>query len=139
VDVFEQRVAEIEGRRGALLEEISLQQDRAGVLEDDLFEAQEEAERRKYEWIIEREIDEIRSRTPMMPWTRGGEDDRRFRKSLSTALLISLLLALVIPVIPLPLSSLLDRPAVPERVVTLITEKHPVQPPPPQEMKPLPE
>jgi hypothetical protein len=138
VDVFQKRVAEIEARRAALLEEIMQQQDRAGVLEDDLFEAQEEAERRKYEWIIEREIDAIRSRAPMMPWTRGGEDDRRFRKSLATALVVSILLALIVPMIPLPLRALLEKPEVPERVVTLI-ETHPVQPPPPpQEMKPRP-
>jgi len=139
VDAFQARIAEIEGRRGALLEEITQQQDRAGVLEDDLFEAQEEAERRKYEWIIEREIDAIRSRTPMMPWTRGGEDDRRFRKSLATALMVSLLFALIIPMIPLPFLTLQEKPVVPEHVVTLIPETHPVQPPPPQEMKPRPE
>ena len=32
------------------------------------------------------------SRAVIMPWTRGGEDDRRFRKSLARALLVCLLL-----------------------------------------------
>jgi hypothetical protein len=138
VGVFQERVAEIEGRRAALIEEITQQQERAGVLEDDLFEAQEEAERRKYEWIVEREVDAIRSRVPMMPWTRGGEDDRRFRKSLATALMVALLFALLIPMIPLPLLSLQQKAEVPERVITMITEKHPVTPPPQQPTKPPP-
>ena len=91
--LFEQRVGDIEGRRQALLEEIQRSRNsRPYVLEDDLFEAQEEEERRKLEWIVEREIGSCASRALIMPWTRGGEDDRRFRKTLATALLICLLL-----------------------------------------------
>jgi hypothetical protein len=138
IDVFQQQIGEIEDRRRALVEQLSQQQDRINLLEDDLFDAQEEAEQRRHEWIIEREIDAIRSRTPMMPWTRGGEDDRRFRKSLATALMVSLLFALILSVIPLPFPTE-EKAEVPERVVTLIPEKHTVPPPPPpEEMKPRP-
>ena len=41
-----------------------------------------------------------------MPWTRGGEDDRRFRKALATSLLLALLLGLLPPLIDLPLPEL---------------------------------
>jgi outer membrane biosynthesis protein TonB len=138
IEVFQQRIDAIEDRRRALLVELTQQQDRVSLLEDDLFDAQEEAEQLKHEWIIEREIDAIRSRAPMMPWTRGGEDDRRFRKSVATALMIMLVFALILPMIPLPFPTE-QKAEVPERVVTLIPEKHVVPPPPPPEQVKPPE
>ena len=103
VDAFQKRVSEIEDRRQALVEEITQQEYQAGVLEDDLFEAQEEEELRKLDWIIERELGELPARELVMPWTRRGEDDRRYRKSLAASLLLCLLFALVFPLIDLPL------------------------------------
>ncbi len=106
VEVFQKRLTGIEDRRNALLKEIELQQGRAYLLEDDVFEAQEEEERRKQEWIIEREIGALASREAIMPWARSGEDDRRFRKTLTATLLICLLFALIVPLIDLPLHEL---------------------------------
>ena len=132
---FEARVCEIEGRRHGVIDLLKEQQNLAWVLEDDAFEAQEEEERRRNEWLVERETDALRHRTPMMPWSRGGEDDKRFRKSLGTALLISVLFAVVVAIIKLPISALQDEPVkVPERVVSMMMEKH-QPPPPPAEMK----
>jgi outer membrane biosynthesis protein TonB len=136
VDAFQKRVSEIEDRRQALLQQMRQQQDQTDLLEDEAFEAQEEEEKRRNEWIVEREIDAIRNREPLMPWTRGGEDDRRFRKSLGIALLISVLFALILPFIDLPLHVLQDKAEVPERVVTMMMETHPLPPTPPVEVKP---
>jgi len=101
VDAFEQRVTEIEDRRRAVLAEIERQQELNYLLEDDLFEAQEEEERRRQEWIVDRELDVLPGRAAPLPWTRGGEDDRRFRKSLAVSLLVSLIFALLVPTIVL--------------------------------------
>jgi len=128
VALFQQRVTEIEERRGALLQEIARQEEHAYLLEDDVFEALEEEERLKHEWIVEREIEAISSREPVPAWTRGCEDDRRFRKSLAIALLASFLVALLLPLIDLPLHVLEEPADVPERVVTLMMEE--LQPPP---------
>lgn len=138
VDVFHKRVSEIEDRRQALIEQIKQQQNHADLLEDDLFEAQDEEERRKQEWIIEREISELPARKLIMPWARGGEDDQRFRKSLATALVICLLFALIVPQIHLPLDALRAQSEVPERVVRLMMESRP-QPPPPLREKTRPQ
>ena len=136
IEQFQEQIGEIENRRRAAMEQLTQQQERVSLLEDDLFDAQEEAEKRRHEWIIEREIDAIRARMPMMAWTRGGEDDRRFRKSVGTALMILLVFAFILPMIPLPFH-VEEKVAAPERVVTLIPEKHPVPPPPkPEEVKP---
>lgn len=138
VDVFQKRVSEIEDRRRSLLEELERHQEHTYLLEDDVFEALEEEERRKHEWVVEREIDAIASSEPIIGWTRGGEEERRFRKSVAIALLVSLAIALILPLIDLPLSVFQETVEVPERVVTLMMEEH-SPPPPPVEVRPKPE
>jgi outer membrane biosynthesis protein TonB len=137
IEAFHQRLSAIEARRRELVEEMREQQNQTDLLEDDAFEAQEEEERRRNEWIVEREIDAVRMRPPIMPWTRGGEDDKRFRKSLGSALLAVALVALIVFFVDLPLSVLKDQTVeVPERVVTMMAETHALPPPPPAEVKP---
>lgn len=142
IEVFNERISEIENRRQAFIDEVKQQQEHTDLLEDELFEALEEEERRKQEWIIERAISELPARKLTMPWTRGGEDDKRFRKSLSAALLVCLLFAVIVPYIDLPLRSVDEVPDVPQRVVRLMMEARP-QPPPPvaprEQMKPKPQ
>jgi len=135
VERFQERVGEIEAARRVLLEEISQLEEHTYLLEDDVFEALDEEEQRKNEWIVEREIDAIRAGEAAKPWVRAADDDRRFRKSVLATLLVSLLFALLAPLIPLPLSTLQQTAEVPERVVTLMMETRPV-PPPPVAIKP---
>jgi hypothetical protein len=139
VEVFQKRVSGIEDRRQALAEEISQQEYQAGLLEDDLFDAQEEEELRKLDWIIERELGELPTRELVMPWTRRGEDDRRYRRSLAASLLVCLLLALVFPFIDLPLPEPGEVFEVPDRVVRMMMESRPRPPPPREEAKPKPQ
>src|SRR5215469_6568404 len=134
VGVFEGRVGEIEARRQSTREQIDAQQYRVGLIEDDLFEAQEEEERRRQEWIVEREISGLHSRPLTMPWTFGGEDDRRFQKSLLGTLAVCLLLALLLPLIPLP-QMLAHEATAPEQVLH-ITMALPRPPPPPRVLPP---
>ena len=137
--LFNDRVGEIEARRRAQLDEINQQQEHAQFLEDDVFEALEEEERLKHEWIVEREIDSLRELAALPSWADDGEDDRRFRKSLVSALLASLALAVIVPFIELPLPEEEEPADVPERVITMMMQEiprpKPVQapvPPPPQ-------
>jgi hypothetical protein len=139
-ETFQKRVGGIEDRRQTLVEEIRQQEFQAGVIEDELFEAQEEEELRKLDWIIERELGELPSRPLVMPWTRRGEDDRRYRKSLAMSLLVCLLLAVVFPMIDLPLPEPDEIVAVPDRVVRMMMKERPRPPAPPrEELKPKPE
>lgn len=146
-DVFLDRFSEIASRRESVLTEIQSLQETIEILEDELFEAQEEEERRKLEWIVEREISELPARKQYMPWTHGGEQDKRFRKSLGAALLVSLLLGLLLPLVDLPLPERWETIDVPERLARLV-EKRQALPPPvvmeevvpeQQEPEPLPE
>jgi hypothetical protein len=141
IEAFEQRVGEIEARRQSMYEKVERQQDAAWLIEDDVAEAKEAEEERKYEWIVEREVGALHARELVMPWARRGEDDRRFRKTLGTAVLLSVAFALIIPRIDIPLPTLSDEAKkVPERVVKMMIESRRVAPPPPREdAKPKPE
>ncbi len=134
VDEFERRISDIESSRRGLLDRIRTEQENTDYLEDDVYEAQREEELRKLEWVVEREIGSLPDREPVMPWSKGGEDDKRFRKSLATSLLLSLLLALLLPMIDLPVPERWEVIEVPERLARLIKDK--VPPPPQQELTP---
>ncbi len=133
VNDFEKRLSEVESRRQEIVEEIEQANVCGEFIEDDIFELQREEEERKREWIIEREVDTLPFQSLVMPWTRGGEDDQRFQKSLAAALLVSLLLGLVFPIIDLPLPELWKAVDVPERFTRLVRDERPVPPPPPEE------
>ncbi len=130
VEAFQGRLAEIEGRRQAILERIGSQQQDTEILEYDVYDAYQQAERRKLEWVIEREISAVPARQEVMPWSRGGEDDQRFRESLGTSLLLSLVLGLLIPQIDLPLPESWEPIEVPDRLVRLIRQERPPPAPP---------
>jgi outer membrane biosynthesis protein TonB len=152
VAAFESRVAELEARRQSTREQIDKEQYRAGLIEDALFEAQEEDERLQREWIVEREISGLHVRPLTMPWTWGAEDDRRFQKSLLGSLAACLLVALIVTLVRLPLaqtaeetkpeemlhiSMALPRPPPPARVLPppppKLAAQKPVEKPTPQQ------
>ncbi|MDE2450229.1 MAG: AgmX/PglI C-terminal domain-containing protein [Gammaproteobacteria bacterium] len=131
IGTFQLQINAVDDRRRGLLDEIARHQDHSALLEDDLFEALEQEERRRLEWIIEREINAVRSREAMLPWSHRGEEDRRFRKSLGMALLISLLIALLVHWIPLPVIAPSPEPQIPKRVVAMMLQMQPKPLPPP--------
>lgn len=132
IDQFDARIKEIEDRAAALLQRLGQQSDLVEAIEHALFEAQDEEERLKYEWPIEREISEI-PRKIVMPWTREGEDDKRFRKTAAIALLLAITFSAIVPYIPLPALITADGTVVPERSVRLLMEERPTPPTPPKE------
>lgn len=141
VDAFQARVGEIEGRRQGIVARIGQEEEGLDFLEEDLFQAQQAEERRKLEWIVEREISALPVRGQVMPWTRGGDDDRRFRKSLATSLLLALLLGVLMPQIDLPLPSRDEVIEMPERFTRLIRQElqRPVPPPAVVQEEPRPD
>jgi len=139
LEVFLERVGRIDRRREVIIEAILQEQERIEDLEEELFQAQQAEERRKLEWIVEREISALPARRAIMPWARGGEDDRRFRKSLLTSLAASILLALIIPQIDLPLPDAWEPVEVPERLARLVQERRPIPPPAPAPEEVTPE
>jgi hypothetical protein len=135
VSAFESRIGELEARRQGTREQINQAQYKVGLIEDELFEAQEEEEQRQQEWIVEREISGLHSRPLLMPWIWGGEDDRRFQKSLLSTLAFCLLLALIITLIRLPFVRPPEE-AQAEQVLHITMAQLPRPPPPPPRLPP---
>jgi hypothetical protein len=139
VDAFQKRVSEIEDTRDILLEAIGRAEEDAELVADDVLQLEREEEQRRLEWVIEREVEALPGCTALMPWTRGGADDERFRKALAAALLASLLLGVLIPLVQLPLPQAWEPIEVPERFARLIRQERPLPPPPPAREQPLAE
>jgi hypothetical protein len=138
VEGFEKKIGEIEDRRHEVLEAVLRQQDDTDWLEGDVLDAEEEERRISQEWIVEREISEVPFRALVMPWARRSEEDYRFRRSLLTAMAITLLLALVIPQIEIPIFAPEQKPVdLSDRVAKLMMkpkELPPRAPEPKQEI-----
>jgi len=106
-----------ENIRGYLEKKASLQQqinqcfDELEILNDEVREAYDREERRKEEFIIEREISPVPYRAIIMPWTKKTESERRLRLAVLVALLICSLFGYLIPMINVP---------VPERTVAVV-------------------
>jgi hypothetical protein len=136
---FTEQIKVIEDKRQALLDDIKQGYQVLHLLEGDLFEIQEEEDERLREWIVEREAGPIQHRPQRMPWSRLGEVDQRFRKSLRATLLAAVLAGLVVAFVPLPQPEPEEAIELPERVVRFIQLEHRAPAPPPpvvEETKP---
>jgi len=100
------------------------------VLYEDVRDAYEREERRKEEFVIEREISAIPFRAVIMPWTKNAETERYFRRAVLVALLFCFFFGSLIPMIELPV---VDRSVevveIPERLAKLV-KKEPLIPAP---------
>ena len=126
---FEKAIGQIDERRLALLHGMEALQADADCIAADVLEAERVAEQKRLEWLIERDIDRIPIRASVMPWSRGGEDDRQLRKALAISLLVSLLLGLLLPMIDIPLPERWEVLEEQERLTQLIREERPTPPP----------
>jgi hypothetical protein len=128
---FHERIAEIEGRRQAILDEIEAGRDVLAILEGDLDEQRQEEEDLRNEWVVERDPAPDRERVVAMPWVGGAEEDRRLRKNLLQALAAAVLFGVLFPLVDIPLPEAAEIIEVPERLVELIRERRPLPPPQP--------
>ena len=77
-----------------------------------------------------------------LPWSPTEEVEARFRKVTRNAFIVFAVLAILIPLIPVPDKALVKAPEIPDRIVKLVIEKKIPPPPPPppkvEEKKPEP-
>ena len=128
VSEFEKRIEQIDERRQSILDEIHLQEDTADYLAGDVLEAERLEAQKQLEWEVEREVDHIPVRPSIMPWQRGLEDDRRFRKALALSLGLGLLIAILLPMVDLPIPTRWEVLDETERLTQLIREERPLPP-----------
>ncbi len=137
MDEFAAEVAAVEARRDAILGKIEDQNVALDYLHYDLQEAIEREEARKAEWIVEREADVLPYRPQVMPWTRGWEEDHRFRRSLAGSIAASLAIALIVGTIAVPIVERSVAPELPERMARLVRQERTPPPPPEPIEEPL--
>ena len=143
VSAFQAQLGALDERRAGILAKIGREEENLEILGEDLYQLREEEERRKREWVLERDISPLPHHAQFMAWARGGEDDKRFRKTLAASLLVSLSFGVVFPMIDLPLPTRFQPEDMPRRLVQLVrqAQARPIQPPPvvaekPQETRP---
>jgi outer membrane biosynthesis protein TonB len=130
IEEYNESVARAEAERQSLIHQIGDQNLTLDVLHYQLTEAIELEESRRTEWVVERDPDAVPVQVQVMPWSRGYEEDRRFRKSLATSLLGAAILAVLIGSIAIPISERQRIDQLPERVARLVREQLPPPPPP---------
>ena len=97
--------------------------DELECLDEEIHDAYARDERRENEFAIDRELSAVPHDLSAMPWN-FGESDRRFRRALTTAMLVSMILGTIIHMVVLPK---LVRPAVvqiPERLAMMVRKEH---------------
>jgi hypothetical protein len=122
--------------RGYLEKQASLQQqinqcfDELEIINEEVREAYDREERRREEFIIEREISPVPYRAIIMPWNKKTESERRLRLSVLVALLICSLFGYLIPMINVPIPErTVAMVEIPERLAKLV-KKEPPKPAP---------
>jgi hypothetical protein len=134
------RVARFEGEIGGILEnQASIQGqikqclDELEILYEEVRDVYDREERRKEEFVVEREISPVPYRAMVMPWTKEAESERRFNRSVLVALSISFLFGALISLIKVPIP---DRSAavaeIPKRLVQLVKKEIPKPVPAPK-------
>ena len=140
VAYFEQRIRKVTDRRDATLKSIDEYKIELEYIADEIDYLKEQEEEAKDEYIVEREIESIPYRVVVMPWTKRGEDEKRFRKILLLVLLYCVLFGLLIPMYEVPVPDRLEVVEVPERLAKLIKKEKPKpKPQPKKELKKLDE
>ena len=130
IDEYNESIVRVDDQRLSLLQQIAEQNKSLDSLHYELTEVIEQEEMRRAEWLVERESEEMPTHVQVMPWSRGYEEDQRFRKSLASSMLGVALLALLIGTIAIPIAEREAIDELPERMAKLVREQLPPPPPP---------
>jgi outer membrane biosynthesis protein TonB len=125
---FEGEIRGILEKQASLQEQISQCLDELDILYEEVRDAYDREERRKEEFVIEREISPVPYRVMLMPWTKDAESERHLRRGVLVALLVCFIFGSVISLIKVPIP---DRSIavveIPERLAKLV-KKEPSRP-----------
>lgn len=136
IDDYHAEINRVEDRRNSVRDQIAEQNRQLDYLHYNLIDIVEQRETRRNEWLVERDANELPRHTQVMPWTRGNEEDNRFRKSLWSSLATSMVLAVIIGSIAIPIIERERINEVPERVAKLVQQNR-AQPQPEPEPEPV--
>jgi hypothetical protein len=133
VEQVRSRVAHFEGEISGILEKQASYQeqinqclDELNMLYEEVRDACDREERRKEEFVVEREISPVPYRAMIMPWTKEAESESRFRRAILVALILCFVFGAPIPLIKIPIPDRSDTVVeIPKRLVQLVKEDLP--------------
>jgi len=121
---FGEEISGVLERQSVLQEQIDQRTDELDLLNEEVCEAYDREERRREEFVVEREISSVPYREMIMPWTKDAESEGRFRRAVLTALLICLVFGSLIPLVKVPVK---DRSVevveIPKRLAMLVKKE----------------
>ena len=125
---FESEISDILKMQESLKARINRQLDELDDLNELVRGAYEREERRKEEFVIEREATSLPFREMVMPWTKDAESEKRFRKAVLVALLVSFVFGTLFHIVKVPvLEREMEVVEIPERLARLV-KKEPIKP-----------
>ena len=139
VGSFEEETRGVVEKQQSLQEQINKCLGELYILDEEVRDAYDRDERRREEFIVEREMSSIPYRAAVMPWTREAESERRLRRAVLAALFISFVFGALIPLINVPIPDRTVTVAqIPKRLVQLVKKELP-KPAPVPKPEPRPE
>ena len=134
---FEGKISGVLAKQASLQAQIDQRLDQLDALYELVRDAHEREERRKEEFVIEREVSALPFREIIMPWTREAESERRFRRAVLVALLVCFLVGTIVELVSVPVP---DRKVtvaeIPKRLAKLVKQEPPRPVPPPEPIAP---
>jgi len=125
VSDYENSLIDLASKRNQILHDIREVHNKISLAQEAIIELREEAELRKHEFIIERDIPPLPFRPMVMPWSRDNKDEKLIRKYMVLAIAFSFLIWYVIPLITVPLPDPAAEVKIPERLAKLIKKEEP--------------
>jgi uncharacterized membrane protein YgcG len=140
VSRFEGDIREILGKQTFYQKQINQCQNEMNILYEEVRDAYDRDERRKEEFVVEREVSSVPYRKMIMPWTNEAESERRFRRAIIVAMLICFIFGSLMSIIKVPMTDRLVTMAdMPERLVELVKKEQvshkPLQKPLPKKIQ----
>ena len=123
-------ILKTESRRQEIVDRIGAQDASLDGLHYELTDVLQREEERQSEWTVERELESWPTHSVVMPWARGTEEDKRYRKSLGSSLLASAALSDLVASIAIPMIERPEEIKLPERMAKLVRQDLPPPPPP---------
>jgi outer membrane biosynthesis protein TonB len=140
INGLESKISGVLEKKAALQNQVDQKLNELDDLNELVRDAYEREERRKEEFIIEREVSFLPFRKMIMPWTKDNESERRLRRALLVALLICFMLGTVIELVTVPLPEREEMVVeIPKRLAKLVKQEPPRPAPQPEPVAPKPE
>ncbi|MBE9516408.1 MAG: AgmX/PglI C-terminal domain-containing protein [Proteobacteria bacterium] len=122
---YENAVVALQDKLKQVTADIRNENNKISLAQEAIVDLRESEERKKSEFVIEREATELPFRPMVMPWSKKNDDERQLRKYVALAITYSILMFLVIPMIDLPAPDPTEKVKIPERLAKLLKKKEP--------------